>query len=193
MILKGDTEAQFFELCLLLFMNNFRMMNDNLFEFGGNMEVDNDKKGAAVKFPPPLIFLGFMLLSGGIQHYWPASFSSSIVIKIIGVVVIFSGLAIVIIASRTFRKVETNIEPWKPTSKIVTNGVFAYSRNPIYAAFCFVPVGVGLIVGSFWVVVSFVPAAIAVYFVAINKEEAYLEQKFGDEYLAYKNAVRRWV
>ena len=157
------------------------------------MEVDNDKKGAAVKFPPPLIFLGFMLLSFGLQYYWVASFHSSLIIKTIGVLMILMGLAIIIAASRTFRKVETNIEPWKSTSAIVSSGVFAYSRNPIYAAFCFMPVGLGLIVGSFWLIGSFIPSAIGVYFVAIKKEEAYLELKFGAEYLAYKNAVRRWV
>jgi len=157
------------------------------------MEVDNDKKGAAVKFPPPLIFLGFMLLSFGIQHYWAASFHSSLITKTIGVFLIVAGLAIIIAASRTFRKVETNIEPWKPTSAIVSSGVFAYSRNPIYAAFCFIPVGLGLIVGNFWLISSFIPSAIAVYIVAIKKEEAYLEHKFGAEYITYKNAVRRWV
>lgn len=157
------------------------------------MKENNDKKGAAVKFPPPLIFLGFILCACAIQYYWPASFPSSIGFKFIGVVVILIGLAVVVAASRTFKKVETNIEPWKPTSKIVSNGVFAYSRNPIYVAFCLAPIGMGLVVGSFWVLMSFVPAAITVYFVAIKKEETYLEQKFGDEYLAYKNNVRRWV
>ena len=110
-----------------------------------------------------------------------------------GVVVILIGLAVVVAASRTFKNVDTNIEPWKPTSKIVSDGVFAYSRNPIYVAFCLAPIGIGLLVGSFWVLMSFVPAAITVYFVAIKKEEAYLEKKFGDEYLAYKSNVRRWV
>jgi len=157
------------------------------------MEVKNDIKGAEVKFPPPLIFLGFMLLTGAVEYFWPAPFSNLFVFKIIGFVLILIGLVIVFSASRTFKKVDTNIEPWKPTSKIVSDGVFAYSRNPIYVAFCLAPIGVGLIFGSLWVIGSFVPASIVVYFIAIKKEEAYLEQKFGDEYLAYKRIVRRWV
>jgi len=157
------------------------------------MAEENDKKGAAVKFPPPLIFLGFILAASAIQYYWPASFPSSIGFKLIGVVVFLIGLAVVVTASRTFKEVDTNIEPWKPTSKIVSDGIFAYSRNPIYVAFCLAPIGIGFVVGSFWVLMSFVPAAITVYFIAIKKEEAYLEQKFGDEYLTYKSNVRRWV
>jgi protein-S-isoprenylcysteine O-methyltransferase Ste14 len=157
------------------------------------MKEEDDKRGAAVKFPPPLIFLGFILCACLIHLYWPVSFPSSTILKFIGVVVIILGLAVVIAASRIFKKVDTNIEPWKPTSKIVSNGVFAYSRNPIYMAFCLVPIGVGFIVGSYWILMSFFPAAITVYFVAIKKEEIYLEQKFGDEYLTYKSNVRRWV
>ena len=46
---------------------------------------------------------------------------------------------------------------------------------------------------SFWVLISFIPSAILVYYVAIKQEERYLERKFGDEYLLYKNKVRRWL
>ena len=53
--------------------------------------------------------------------------------------------------------------------------------------------GIGVATNSLWIYVSFIPAAFLVYVVAIAKEEAYLEEKFGEEYLAYKNRVRRWI
>lgn len=157
------------------------------------MEEKSDKKGAAVKFPPPLICLGFILIAGAIQYSWPLSLPSSFVFTIIGIVVILTGLAIIFSASRTFKKADTRIEPWKPTSRIVSQGVFAYSRNPIYVAFCLASIGIGFVAGSVWVLMSFVPTAITIYFFAIKKEEAYLERKFGDEYLNYKKNVRRWL
>lgn len=157
------------------------------------MEEKSDKKGAAVKFPPPLICLGFILATGAIQYSWPLSLPSSFEFTIIGIVVILTGLAIIFSASRTFKKADTRIEPWKPTSRIVSQGVFAYSRNPIYVAFCLASIGIGFVAGSVWVLMSFVPTAITIYFVAIKKEEAYLERKFGDEYLNYKKNVRRWL
>tara|TARA_B100000949_G_scaffold20458_1_gene15725 strand:- start:591 stop:722 length:132 start_codon:yes stop_codon:yes gene_type:complete len=40
---------------------------------------------------------------------------------------------------------------------------------------------------------NFLPAAISLYFIAIKKEEKYLEEKFGDDYLDYKKKVRRWI
>lgn len=152
-----------------------------------------DQKGAAVKFPPPLIFLLFMLLGQGLQYVWPVTISSSLVVKLIGVGLIVFGLFIIALVSRSFTRVETNIEPWKPTTKIVSSGVFAYSRNPVYSAFCLVVIGAGCVLNSVWLLISFLPSAILVYHVAITKEEAYLEQKFGEQYLSYKRKVRCWI
>jgi protein-S-isoprenylcysteine O-methyltransferase Ste14 len=92
-----------------------------------------------------------------------------------------------------FNRLKTHIEPWKPTSAIITTGIYGYSRNPIYVAFAVSTIGIGLMANSLWVVMSFLPASMAVYIVAIKKEEVYLEQKFGEEYLNYKNKVRRWL
>jgi protein-S-isoprenylcysteine O-methyltransferase Ste14 len=44
-----------------------------------------------------------------------------------------------------------------------------------------------------WIVASLIPKAISLYFLAIKKEEIYLEKKFGKGYLDYKNKVRRWL
>ena len=98
---------------------------------------------------------------------------------------------IVVIGLR-FRKARTHIEPWKPSTALVTSGLFSFSRNPIYLAFCIITVGVGLLVNSLWVVISALPVAVLIQELVIRKEAAYLENQFGDEYLEYKNRVRRW-
>ncbi|MCJ8304221.1 isoprenylcysteine carboxylmethyltransferase family protein, partial [Shewanella sp.] len=91
------------------------------------------------------------------------------------------------------KRVKTNIEPWKPTTKIISTGIYAYSRNPIYLAFCTIPLGLGLFFSHIWLMLSVIPACISVYYLAIRPEEAYLTEKFGDEYLAYRSRVRRWL
>ena len=103
------------------------------------------------------------------------------------------GIGIVILVAQSFKHAETNIEPWKPTTRIISTGIYAYSRNPVYAGFCLVSIGIGIFFNSFWILISFIPSAILVYYVAIKKEEIYLEKKFGEEYLYYKNKVRRWL
>ena len=154
---------------------------------------DADKKGAGVKFPPPLIFLCAVLAGYAIHYILPLNIGDASETLIAGSVLMVAGIVIVIVAALSFRRVKTHLEPWKPTSTIVTSGIFGVSRNPIYLALCIANIGFGLIFNSWWVLLSFIPAAILVYLIAIRSEERYLERKFGDEYLEYKARVRRWL
>jgi protein-S-isoprenylcysteine O-methyltransferase Ste14 len=152
-----------------------------------------DKKGAGVKFPPALVFLGAILSGYAVHNALPLEIAEANEIVIVGLVLVVIALVIIVIVAISFRRVKTHLEPWKPTSGIVSSGFFSISRNPIYVAFCLANIGTGLILNSWWVLLSFFPAAILVYLIAIRSEERYLEQKFGDEYLAYKSRVRRWL
>lgn len=155
--------------------------------------MEKDKKGAAVKFPPPLIFIIGMVIGYVIHYKFPISLEESIYMNLFGKFLITVAIIILSYVLYLFFKAKTHIEPWKPTSAIISTGLFAYSRNPIYAAFCVATVGLGLVFNNMWMVVSFIPSAIFVYHIAIKKEEQYLENKFGDEYLLYKQNVRRWL
>ena len=114
-------------------------------------------------------------------------------VRYLGVILCLIALYLVISLGLRFRREATSIEPWKPTTKIMSTGHYAYSRNPIYVAFCFIVIGIGLFQSSFWILISFIPAAFTVFQTAIAKEEKYLEKKFGEEYRNYKNSVRRWL
>jgi len=103
------------------------------------------------------------------------------------------GICAIVFIRQTFKNVETNIEPWKPTTTIISTGIYSHSRNPIYVAFCLILIGAGIFLDSWWVLISVMPSAVLVYYLAIRKEEAYLEKKFGEEYLLYQNEVRRWL
>ena len=157
------------------------------------MIMENDEKGAAVKFPPPLIYLFVILTTYGVHYFWPIGIGDSPVLKYIGAVVIVLGIGVVIVAYRSFEYAETNILPWKPTAKIIATGIYRYSRNPIYAAFCLIQIGIGIFVNSLWILSTFIVSAFVVYEIAIKKEEGYLEAKFGEEYVRYRNKVRRWM
>lgn len=153
---------------------------------------DQDKKGAGVKFPPPLIFLGTILSGYAMHAVLPVTIGEASATLISGSVLLVTALIIIVIAALSFRRVKTHLEPWKPTSAIVSSGIFGISRNPIYCALAIANIGIGLILNSWWVLLGFIPATILVYLIAIKPEESYLEQKFGEEYLAYKSRVRRW-
>jgi protein-S-isoprenylcysteine O-methyltransferase Ste14 len=152
-----------------------------------------DEKGAAVKFPPPLIFMVAMGAGYGLQVVLPLSFLASSVAALLGGPLVVLSLGCIVYLNGVFTRLKTHIEPWKPTSSIISTGLYGYSRNPIYVAFAVITIGVGLMLNSAWVTLSFLPACVMVYWVAIRKEEAYLSKKFGDEYLNYKSKVRRWL
>lgn len=159
------------------------------------MTIDNeqDKTGAGVKFPPPLIFSGVILIAYFIDFIHPLRIAEASWIMLAGIVPVALALIIILIAFFSFRRVKTHIEPWKPTSTIISGGIFSFSRNPIYLAFCWANIGIGMILNSWWVLLGFVPTAILIYLIAIKPEEIYLERKFGNEYLQYKSTVRRWL
>ncbi len=153
----------------------------------------SDERGPGVKFPPPLVFLIGLLLGWGLQWAVPVPLAYSALLYGVGVVLVLSGLCLVLVSAWQFKRAQTHIEPWKPTSAIVSSGVFAYSRNPIYIAFSMVALGLGAVFHNVWMMLSFVPSLSIVFFVAVRKEERYLEAKFGDAYLQYKASVRRWL
>ena len=105
------------------------------------------------------------------------------------------GIAILItvIALAQFLAAKTHVEPWRPTTCIIQHGLFAYSRNPIYVAFCIATAGFGLLLNSWWVVAGILPLIGLLQVFVIRREEAYLETKFGETYLDYKARVRRWI
>lgn len=153
----------------------------------------SDKKGAAVKFPPPLIFVLLIFVGAGLDYLLPMGFTSPTLLVWAGIALAVFAIIIALAVNGVFKRVGTAIEPWKPTTQLVSTGLYAYSRNPIYAGFCLFNLGVGIALGNLWIVLSVFPAALLVYHIAIKKEEAYLTEVFGEEYVAYRQKVRRWL
>jgi protein-S-isoprenylcysteine O-methyltransferase Ste14 len=81
----------------------------------------------------------------------------------------------------------------KPTTALVTEGPFRYSRNPIYVALTLLYVGVALLINALWILLLVVPAVLVLRYGVIAREEAYLTRKFGDAYRQYTTQVRRWL
>ncbi|GAH03937.1 unnamed protein product [marine sediment metagenome] len=84
---------------------------------------------------------------------------------------------------------ETDVDT--PT-KLITDGPYSLSRNPMYVAWTLLYLGIGLAANSLWIVALLPLVAAFTHFVDVRKEERFLEKKFGDEYLSYKKRVRRY-
>ncbi|MCG9739946.1 isoprenylcysteine carboxylmethyltransferase family protein [Shewanella insulae] len=155
--------------------------------------TQNDSKGPSVKVPPPLIFILSMAAAFGLEQLYPLAQAAHPLGQLMGGVLLLASCLVLVHLLVIFRRRQTAIEPWKPTSSIITSGYYGYSRNPIYVAFCGFPIGLGLLLASPWLLLSTLPACLGVYWLAIRREEAYLLAKFPKEYGAYLSSVRRWL
>jgi protein-S-isoprenylcysteine O-methyltransferase Ste14 len=81
----------------------------------------------------------------------------------------------------------------RPVPRLTTADPYGYSRNPAYLSLAMIYAGIAALRNSLWAIL-FLP--LVVYVIqreVIGREEQYLERTFGEEYLAYKARVRRWV
>jgi len=110
-----------------------------------------------------------------------------------GAALIVVGVALIVLARREFAQRGQPTDPGRPTTQVVTTGVFSVSRNPIYlGAACFLA-GVALAVNLPWALVLLLPSLVACHYVLIAPEERYLVAKFGEEYRVYAATVHRWI
>ena len=151
--------------------------------------------GAAVRVPPPLLHL--VVLAVGIalnELIWPLPFTFSGSIRLaIALAIAVPSMALVAGALMLFRATGQDPEPWAATPEIVQTGVYRFTRNPMYLSLALLQVAIGIGLGNFWVVLLVAFSCLIVQTTAIRPEEAYLEGKFGSEYLDYKKSVRRWL
>ena len=83
--------------------------------------------------------------------------------------------------------------PERPTSSLITDGPFRYTRNPEYLAGAMIYAGITSLENAFWALLLLPATLLMVQLTAIEREERYLEGKFGEEYLRNKARVRRWI
>ena len=96
-------------------------------------------------------------------------------------------------ALRTMRQAGTNINPTQPTTAIVVEGPFRLTRNPLYLSLTVFYAGIATLINAFWVLLLLPVVMLLINRGVIDREEQYLARKFGEQYLHYKEQVRRWL
>ena len=154
----------------------------------------DENKGAGVRFPPPFIYLGFLLAGLALEYAFPLSFGlNRLLLAFVGALLVLAGLGVGLPAMGLFRKAGTTPEPWTPTTAIVTTGVYRLTRNPMYLGMALIHAGFALAFDSPAALLLLVPAIVIVQTQVIAREERYLAATFGEPYEAYRRRVRRWI
>ena len=143
--------------------------------------------------PPPLIYAIALLAGLLANRRYRIPFLPRPVARTLGWPLVACGLAVGLLGFREMRRAETNLDPRKPATTLVTRGPFRFTRNPLYLSMT-------LLYGGISALANALPAALLLPIVlhlmrrgVIEREERYLERKFGDVYLQYKVRAPRWI
>ena len=160
------------------------------------MAGENDRDNPGVIGFPPLIWAASVAASL-VVHFFvvavPMSILSHAVSRGIGIALFVIAPVLAISAMVTFKKAGTNIHPSEPATTIVRGGPYRFTRNPMYLALMLLQIGVAFLLADAITFLFAAALAVIFHFGVILREERYLEAKFGEEYLALKRTVRRWI
>ena len=112
---------------------------------------------------------------------------------IIGLIIIFTGLALLLSAAALFAKARTNINTFKDPGTLVEAGPFRFTRNPMYLGFFLITLGVAIMMNEIAGLIGPVIFFLAANFWYIPFEEKAAAKMFGPAYEDYKSRVRRWL
>lgn len=147
------------------------------------------------KIPPPVVGLVFMGLSAALSYGFPAltvefSYSFSVIFCLVCL-----GFGFPIAGSLAFNRSKTTVNPLQPeqASSLVTSGVFRVSRNPMYVGMALLLLAWAFYLTSLAGLFGFVGFILYIDRFQIQVEERALYKLFGNDFVTYKNQVRRWL
>jgi protein-S-isoprenylcysteine O-methyltransferase Ste14 len=152
---------------------------------------------AAVRIFPPALPLAAILLGIALQRWWPLrlgfDFPRPERYWVGGSLILLSILLLGLWSVVLFRQSGESENPWKPTYRVVERGPYRVTRNPMYLQMVLISIGAFIMLMNWWILLLTPLVAWGLQEWAIKPEEAYLEQKFGEQYISFKRRVRRWL
>lgn len=152
-------------------------------------------KSLELKIPPPVYALSIGLLMWLLNKYIPVTHFIESPWNKIGIAVIVVAGSFDLWSLFLFLKKRTTPNPMKPenTTGLVVNGLYKYSRNPMYVGLLIILTGYAIWLGSLTPFLVLPLFYWAITEMQIKPEERVLTDKFGEDYQTYKNSVRRWL
>lgn len=142
---------------------------------------------------PPVLLLTCLVAMITLKKLGYATPAVTGTVKTAGFLVIAVGIALPVWSAQIFKRIETNIIPYKSPDKIVTEGPFRFSRNPMYLGMLLVLIGTSIRLGTAESMVFVILFFCVANWWYIPFEEAKMEKVFGDQFTNYAQRVRRWI
>jgi protein-S-isoprenylcysteine O-methyltransferase Ste14 len=143
--------------------------------------------------PPPVIYLAGLAIGFVLEVLLPGGSLPGAIRWGLGGVVLAAGLGLQGWWMASFRRADTPMPPWEPTTALVTGGPYRLSRNPAYLSDVLLYAAIALLADAPWALLP-LPLVVAVMQRGvIEREERYLERRFGQDYRVLRARTRRWI
>lgn len=151
------------------------------------------RDSAGVRFPPPLLLVVPFLVGLSFDRHLTAWRPPALFATLAGGLLLLGAISLFLASVSLFRGRRTTLRTDRTSNTLVTDGPFRLSRNPIYTAMILLYLGLALTLRLPGALAA-LPIGIALLqIIVIRREERYLTRHFGDQYIAYRNRVRRWL
>ncbi|WNV03609.1 isoprenylcysteine carboxylmethyltransferase family protein [Candidatus Methylospira mobilis] len=149
-------------------------------------------QGPGVAVPPPFLYATAFLSGMALNYFWPWPLFPDPLAQFTGTAMLIASILIIAPVLLRFRRHQTTLDVRKPVSALITDGPYAYSRNPVYVSLTLCYLGAGSIVNQGWILLLTPPLLLVMHYWVVCAEERHLQAKFGVYYSNYKKKVRRW-
>lgn len=156
------------------------------------MSPGKAEKGPNVIAPPPLIFALPLIVGVILDRLIPLPRLST-GLRLAGIPLLGGAVALAAWFGTAMVRAHTPIDVRDAPTALVTDGPFEYSRNPGYIALSLCYLGLSLVTGALWPLLLLPGVVATVDRGVVQREERYLEDRFGDAYRSYLRRVRRWL
>lgn len=154
-----------------------------------NSKIDHPK----LTIDAPVLLAITILFTIALQRLLPLPFLPSLPSRIIGAILFVGGFLLGFPALRGMLRARTSPNPHRPTTRLVFDGTYRITRNPMYLGMLISYSGLSIFFQNPWFLL-FLPILVWLFTTwVIIPEEKYLESKFGQEYLDFKARVHRWI
>jgi protein-S-isoprenylcysteine O-methyltransferase Ste14 len=131
---------------------------------------------------PPLIYLLFLVPGIALELWFPVGLLPNFAQYIVGFALIATSVVLLPLVFQRFRATGINLDVHKPTTTIIKDGPYRFSRNSAYLSMTLLSLGIAVAADSVWMLGSLIPVLVVMHYVVIVREE----------YLCYKRSVRSW-
>ncbi|MGE5463408.1 MAG: methyltransferase family protein [Syntrophothermus sp.] len=158
-----------------------------------NTKMNTNTDHSNITIDAPVLLAVAIVLTVLVQWLVPLPFLSGLPSRVLGAILFLGGFALGMPAFRGMLHAKTSPNPHRPSTALVRDATYRFTRNPMYLGMLISYSGLFIFLQNPWFLL-FLPILVWLFtFLVIIPEERYLEEKFGSEYLEYKSRVRRWI